>query len=85
MNWVGLAGSLLSLILDFKVMVLGRFIFGFSSGVLLCVAPKILQETIPPKLMDKGFGASTNIILNLCGFCMLVMAMGMPEEKEKLK
>jgi len=85
MNWVGLIGSLLSLVLDFKVMVLGRFVFGFASGVLLCVAPRILQETIPAKLMDKGFGASTNIILNLCGFCMLVMAMGMPEEQTKLK
>jgi len=42
MNWIGLIGSLLSLILDFKVMVLGRFVFGFASGVLLCVAPRIL-------------------------------------------
>jgi hypothetical protein len=38
-----------------------------------------LDETIPANLMDKGFGTSTNIIINFAFFAVLIMAMGMPE------
>lgn len=62
-NIIGIVGSILSLILNFKVMCVGRFLFGVSAGVLLCATPKILDETIPPHLIDKGFGASTNIMM----------------------
>lgn len=67
-NALTLLGSVLSLILNFKIMCLGRFFFGFSAGVLLCASPKIMDETIPPALIDKGFGASTNILMCLFGF-----------------
>ena len=41
-------GSLLSVDKNWWVLNLGRLMFGFSSGVLLCTTPKIIEETIPP-------------------------------------
>ena len=68
-NILALIGTALSLILNFKVMCFGRFLFGFAAGVLLCATPKIIDETIPVALIDKGFGASTNILM--CVFACL--------------
>jgi MFS family permease len=64
-NIIGLIASLSMFTLNFYVMCFGRVIFGLSSGVLLCATPKMIDETVPAKLLDKGFGASTAIIMCL--------------------
>ena len=64
-NILALIGTALSLVLHFKVMCFGRFLFGLAAGVLLCATPKVMDETIPAELIDKGFGASTNILMCL--------------------
>ena len=51
-NIVGLIGSILTLQLSFNAMVVGRFILGISCGVLLCATSKLMDETIPAKLID---------------------------------
>lgn len=84
-NIIGLVGSLLSLSLTFKIMVLGRFCFGYVSGVLMCATSKLLEETIPVRLLDKGFGTSTNILMQLFNFTLLLMAIGMPEDRTSLE
>ena len=66
-------------------MVLGRFCFGYCSGVLMCATSKMLEETIPARLVDKGFGTSTNILMQLFNFALLLMAIGMPEERSSLE
>lgn len=65
-------------------MCLGRAIFGFAGGVLSRTTTKLLEETVPSHLMDKGFGTSTNILINLAFFVVLIMAMGMPEKADQL-
>lgn len=80
-NIVGLIGSIMSLMVNFRIMVLGRFTFGFGSGILMCATSKILEETIPVYLIDKGFGTSTNILMQLFNFMLLLMAIGMPEDR----
>lgn len=64
-NIIGLLASLTMFTLNYNVMCIGRVIFGFSSGVMLCATPKMIDETVPAKLLDKGFGASTAIIMCL--------------------
>lgn len=76
---------MLSMTLAFKIMVLGRFCFGYGAGVCMCATSKILEETIPVKLMDKGFGTSTNILMQLFNFTLLLMAIGMPEDRASLE
>lgn len=84
-NVVGLVGSLLGLTLNFKTMVLGRFSFGYAGGVIMCATSKMLEETIPVRLLDKGFGTSTNILMQLFNFTLLLMAIGMPEDRTSLE
>lgn len=78
-NILGAIATCFTLVLDFNSMCFGRMLFGFASGILSCATPKLLDETIPANLMDKGFGTSTNIIINFAFFAVLIMAMGMPE------
>lgn len=65
-------------------MVIARFVLGLSIGVLLCATSKLMDETIPAKLIDKGFGTATNILINIAAFGMLLIAVGMPSEPGKL-
>lgn len=82
---IGLVGTILSLSLNIKIMCLGRFMFGLGGGVLLCASSKILEETIPVRLLDKGFGTSTNIFMQLFNFALLLMAIGMPDKQAQLE
>lgn len=66
------------------MMCFGRFVFGFACGVLICTTPKAIAETVPSNLIDKGFGTSTNIIINLSFMLVAILALGMPETEEAL-
>ena len=66
-------------------MNIGRLFFGLGSGVLLCATSKVMEDTIPVRLLDKGFGTSTNILMQMFNVCMLLMAIGMPENQEQLQ
>ena len=74
----------MTLVVDFYVMCFGRMIFGFATGIMSCATSKMLDENIPSHLMDKGFGTSTNILINLAFFITLIMAMGMPDTAAEL-
>ena len=84
-NVFGLIGSIMSLQLSFKFMCLGRFFFGLTSGVLLCATSRVLEDTIPVRLIDKGFGTSTNILMQLFTFMLLLTAIGMPDNRDQLE
>jgi hypothetical protein len=65
-------------------MCFGRFVFGFSCGVLICTTPKAIDETVPSYMVDKGFGTSTNIIINLSFMLVAVLSLMMPETEYAL-
>ena len=83
-NIVALVASLSMFTLNFKIMCVGRLLFGFACGVMLCATPKMIDETVPAKLIDKGFGASTAILMCFFQFIVLLMAMGNPESSAEL-
>jgi len=84
-NLVGLFGSCIALYLNFWIMCVGRFIYGFSAGVIMCATPKMLEETIPANVAEKGFGTSTNILINVGNFLCMMLAAGMPEQSRDLQ
>lgn len=84
-NSTGFIGTLISFLPNFIVMCIGRLIVGFSCGVLICATPKAIDETIPSQLIDKGFGTSTNIVINLSFMAVMLLAMGMPEDDASLE
>lgn len=60
-NFAAIIGSLMSIIANFQVICLGRFIVGLSAGMIMAASPKVIEETIPSHLMCYGYGISTNI------------------------
>ena len=66
-------------------MCVGRTIVGFACGVLICATPKMIDETIPVELIDKGFGTSTNIVINLSFLAVMLLSTGMPEDDKSLQ
>ena len=41
----------------------GRFLYGIISGVLFCLVPKMIVETLPQDEYVKGYGAITNLAI----------------------
>jgi predicted MFS family arabinose efflux permease len=64
-NVFGLVASILSVISNFYIICAGRFLFGMSAGVLIAVAPRMLEETVPHDIYDSGFGASINTAIDV--------------------
>ena len=84
-NIIGMFGSAIALYLNFWGMCFGRMIFGFSAGVIICATPKMVEETIPSNVIEKGFGTSTNILINSATFTCLMLPSWLPENKEELQ
>ena len=50
---LGLVGISLTMILNLKVIVIGRFLFGLSVGSFTSTVPKYVEEMVPEHLFDK--------------------------------
>jgi hypothetical protein len=74
----------MSIVAEFYTICAARFILGFACGVILCATPKALDEVLPSELIDKGFGTSTNIVINLSFLQVMIMANYMPDDKKTL-
>ena len=66
-------------------MCFGRLIYGFTAGIIMCATPKMLEETIPANVAEKGFGTSTNIFINTGNFLCMMLAAWMPEKSDDLQ
>lgn len=81
---VGALGSFLSVFDEYFLMLFGKFLFGMGAGVCITVAPRVLEETIPPKYFDRyGFGAMTNVGVDVMILTATIMVMIMPKKGHK--
>jgi len=81
---VGCLGSILSVFDNYFLMMIGKFLFGLGAGVCITVAPRVLEETIPPEYFDKyGFGAMTNVGVDIMVLTNTIMVLFMPKEGQK--
>ena len=62
-NFIMLLSCLLSLRPEYKVMLLGRFIYGFSIGIFSVFCPKYIAETVP-KEVSGPFGTLNQICIS---------------------
>jgi len=62
----------------------GRFIFGFSAGVFVSMCPLVIEETVPGKYMDNGYGSSTNIAINTMVCINMLLGLIIPLKNEEL-
>ena len=78
-NIVGIVASILSVISNFYVLCVGRFLYGISSGVLIAVAPRMLEETVPHDIYCTGYGGSINTAIDVMTLINLIMLKFMPK------
>jgi len=58
--------------------MIGRFLFGICAGMNLSVCPVLIEETIPARLINKGFGSATAIGLTFMTMVTLFTGSIMP-------
>ena len=51
-----------------------------SAGVLIAVAPRMLEETVPHDIYDTGFGASINTAIDALTLINLLILNLMPKK-----
>jgi len=83
-NIVIIIASALSLFKNYPLICVGRFIHGFSSGVLVSAVPKIIDETVPSHVVDKWFGTSTNLMINTGVMINMLLGIGTPTNEKEL-
>ena len=83
-NYLALVASFLSLFAGktFWLLCISRFFHGYFTGILVNAAPKIIEETVPAHVMDKGFGISTNLFINVAVMSTLLLGVGLPPEEK---
>lgn len=51
-SYIGIAGCIITQVTNIYALIFGRFLFGLSTGAMVCVGSKYLEETIPAKLYE---------------------------------
>jgi MFS family permease len=83
-SFLGIVGCGLSIVKQMAVLCIGRFVYGFSAGMLVVAAPKVIAETVPLHVSDYGYGVSTNFVVNVMVFLSMIFGIGMPTSDEEL-
>ena len=68
-----------TLILKVPAILIGKFAFGFFSGVINVAAPKMLDETVPVDLLG-AFGIATNAYICFGIGLATIVGAGLPHE-----
>ena len=50
--FVGILGIAVTMIWNFYVILIGRFLFGLSAGMFTSVSPRYVEETVPIHLYE---------------------------------
>ena len=50
---IGITGVCITMVWNLYTIMIGRFLFGYSSGLMSVVLPRFIEETVPLHLMEK--------------------------------
>jgi MFS family permease len=81
---IGVIGISITMKLNFYMVVAGRFLYGFSGGLISVICPRFLEETVPSHLYTR-FAPFINVFSG-CGqqFGFMIGAI-LPPDNEKVK
>jgi len=82
-NVFAAASTALTMILNFPIIVIGRFLFGFCCGVFSVAGPKMLDESIPIHL-SSSFGTASNSFLSFGIMIALLLGVFLPEDDDQV-
>ena len=69
------------MVLNFRAIVLGKFLFGVAAGGLHVAGAKMLDETVPVEMLG-AFGIATNIYICLGIKLATLIGIGLPKEHD---
>ena len=75
---LAIISTVMTLILDVRFIIAGRFLHGLSAGVFMAAGPRMLDETIPSHLIG-SFGVYTNIYAVFGILVCLMLGLGLPQ------
>ena len=70
--FIGMTGNLITFNFNLTSLLIGRFIFGFATGLTSSIVPRIIEETIPSHIYD-----SLGVIFNLSQCCGTIVGMSL--------
>lgn len=76
---LGIAATAVTLIPNVWIIILGRLIFGFCTGIYMTAGPRMLDECIPTHLLG-SYGVYTNIYANFGVMLCLILGAGLPSD-----
>jgi len=79
---LGIAGVSTTMIWNFQLILLGRFIFGFSVGLFSSICPKFIEEVVPNKLFDM-LAPVFNFSQSLGTICAYFWGEILPDDEDK--
>ena len=82
-NIIGIGACICSVFENYYIMLGGKIVFGVAAGVLVTIGPRVIQETVPAQHFDKGFGAMTNVGIDILVLANTVLIMTMPKLDKK--
>lgn len=78
---LGIIGTAITLYPNIWIIILGRFIHGYSTGVFMTAGPRMLDECVPSHLIG-SFGTYTNIYANIGLLLVLLLGFTLPNLKD---
>ncbi len=81
---VALVGTIMQLLPDFWLLILGRLIYGLGCGVLSIIGPRFIEETVPDKLLST-YSPMFITSAALGGMMSLLMATGLPPDNSPVE
>ena len=78
----GIIGVALTLILKIEIILLGRVLYGISTGLIAVAWPRYMEECLPPSHISL-FGALYCFSFAIATILGFILALGLPADDDK--
>ena len=77
---IGIIGVGITLILDIKIILTGRVLYGISTGLIAVAMPRYMDEVLPPTMMGL-YGGLYCFSFAIATIIAYLLALGLPDDK----
>lgn len=78
--YIGIIGVGITLILDIKIILTGRILYGISTGLIAVAMPRYMDEVLPPSLISL-YGGLYCFSFAIATIIAYMLALGLPDDK----